>query len=99
MALRLQVVLLLCGTLCHFCEGNRGDDGAGDCCLEVSPRVIPRRIVADYEVQDGGTSCRIAAVIFITVKGRKLCAPPASRWVKRLMRRCDKLNQPSGLDI
>uniref|UniRef100_UPI00398EDE6A C-C motif chemokine 19-like n=1 Tax=Pristiophorus japonicus TaxID=55135 RepID=UPI00398EDE6A len=96
MTLRAQLALLLCALLCRSCAGTRGDDGAFDCCLDVSHKVIPRHIVADYQVQDASTSCRISAVIFITVKDRKLCAPSKARWVKRLMKRCDRINLSRG---
>ncbi|XP_038661865.1 C-C motif chemokine 19-like [Scyliorhinus canicula] len=93
MSLHLKVALLLCAIACHSCQGNRGDDGALDCCLSVSHRVIPKRLVADCKVQDAASGCRIRAVVFTTVKNRNLCAPPEARWVKRLLKRCAMLKQ------
>ncbi|XP_067885245.1 C-C motif chemokine 19-like [Heterodontus francisci] len=96
MSLHIKVALLLCAILCHSCKGNRGDDGTMDCCLDVSHKVIPRHIVADYKVQDAAMGCRISAVVIITLKDKKLCAPQNTRWVKKLMRRCDKIRQLLG---
>ncbi|XP_078071604.1 C-C motif chemokine 19-like [Mustelus asterias] len=92
MSLHLHLALLLCAIACHSCQGNRGDNSAMDCCLDVSHKVIPHRIVAACKVQDTAMGCRIPAVIFITFKNRKLCAPPDARWVKRLWRRCSRLS-------
>ncbi|XP_072371741.1 C-C motif chemokine 19b [Scyliorhinus torazame] len=93
MSLHLKVALLLCAIACHTCQGNRGDDGALDCCLSVSHKAIPKRIVAECKVQDAASGCRIQAAVFTTVKNRKLCAPLKARWVKRLLRRCPMLKQ------
>ncbi|XP_051876111.1 C-C motif chemokine 19-like [Pristis pectinata] len=96
MTLHIQYALLICAALFQLSEGGRGDDGATDCCLDVSNRVIPRRIVAGYKLQGNASGCRIPAVIFITIKDRKLCAPHNVQWVKRLMRWCDKVKSSSG---
>ncbi|XP_048383989.1 C-C motif chemokine 19-like [Stegostoma tigrinum] len=93
MSIRVMAVLLLCAIAWHTCEGGRGDDGAFDCCLDVSHKMIPRRIVAACKVQDASMGCRISAVIITTVKNRKLCAPLGPQWVKRLLKRCERQKQ------
>ncbi|XP_032874371.1 C-C motif chemokine 19-like [Amblyraja radiata] len=95
MTLHIQYAFLLCTALFHLSQARWGND-AMDCCLEVSHKVIPRKIVAAYKVQGSNSGCRIQAVVFVTVKNRKLCAPHDARWVKNLMRWSDKTNGSSG---
>ncbi|KAI4882301.1 hypothetical protein NFI96_011114 [Prochilodus magdalenae] len=57
-------------------------DQAVDCCLSVSNHPIPKNILTSYREQVKGEGCTIDAVIFNTIKGKKLCAPPDSKWVK-----------------
>uniref|UniRef100_A0A452HUP7 C-C motif chemokine n=1 Tax=Gopherus agassizii TaxID=38772 RepID=A0A452HUP7_9SAUR len=60
-----------------------------DCCLRTSHVPIPRKIVLDYAVQRIPDGCPIHAVVFITVRGKQLCAPPHAHWVRRLTERLD----------
>ncbi|XP_067386998.1 C-C motif chemokine 19-like [Emydura macquarii macquarii] len=62
-----------------------------DCCLRTSPMHIPRKIVQDYEVQLIQDGCPIHAVVFITVRGKRLCAPPYAHWVQRLIAKVDNM--------
>ncbi|XP_072113640.1 C-C motif chemokine 19-like [Mobula birostris] len=98
MTLYSLYAFLLCTALLHLRQvsGRQGDDAASDCCLDVSNKVIPRWIVAGYKVQSEAWGCRIPAVVFTTVKDRKLCAPRTAHWVKRLMKWCNKVHSCSG---
>ncbi|XP_053159313.1 C-C motif chemokine 19 [Hemicordylus capensis] len=60
-----------------------------DCCLRTSPVRIPPQLVHDYREQQIQEGCLVQAVIFITVRGRQLCAPPDAGWVRQLKRRLD----------
>uniref|UniRef100_A0A8C4WEA4 C-C motif chemokine n=1 Tax=Gopherus evgoodei TaxID=1825980 RepID=A0A8C4WEA4_9SAUR len=66
-----------------------GSNDALDCCLRTSHVPIPRKIVLDYVVQRIPDGCPIHAVVFITVRGKQLCAPPHAHWVRRLTERLD----------
>ncbi|XP_059829800.1 C-C motif chemokine 19-like [Hypanus sabinus] len=98
MTLHNLYAFLLCVALLHLSQvsSRRGDDAASDCCLDVSNKVIPRRIVTGYKVQSEVFGCRIPAIVFTTVRNRKLCAPHTAHWVKRLMRWCDRVHSSSG---
>ncbi|XP_008561328.1 PREDICTED: C-C motif chemokine 19 [Galeopterus variegatus] len=66
-----------------------------DCCLSVTQRPIPRNIVRDFRyllIKDG---CRVPAVVFTTLRGRQLCAPPDQPWVDRIIRRLQKTSAKS----
>uniref|UniRef100_A0A8C4WFK7 C-C motif chemokine n=1 Tax=Gopherus evgoodei TaxID=1825980 RepID=A0A8C4WFK7_9SAUR len=60
-----------------------GSNDALDCCLRTSHVPIPRKIVLDYVVQRIPDGCPIHAVVFITVRGKQLCAPPHAHWVRQ----------------
>uniref|UniRef100_A0A674IYZ5 C-C motif chemokine n=1 Tax=Terrapene triunguis TaxID=2587831 RepID=A0A674IYZ5_9SAUR len=66
-----------------------GSNDALDCCLRTSQVPIPRKIVLDYAVQRIHDGCPIHAVVFITMRGKQLCAPPHAHWVRRLKDRLD----------
>ncbi|XP_007498911.1 C-C motif chemokine 19 [Monodelphis domestica] len=67
-----------------------GTNDAEDCCLSVTKSVIPRHIVCAYRRLTPENGCRLPAVVFTTLKGHQLCAPPDQHWVKRLIKRLDK---------
>ncbi|NXH38884.1 CCL19 protein, partial [Dicaeum eximium] len=66
-----------------------GGNNVLDCCLRTSEVPIPRRIVQDYRLQLVQDGCDIPAAVFITTKGKRLCAPLHSLWVIRLQERLD----------
>uniref|UniRef100_A0A8C3NWY4 Chemokine interleukin-8-like domain-containing protein n=1 Tax=Cyanoderma ruficeps TaxID=181631 RepID=A0A8C3NWY4_9PASS len=75
--------------LCFLSEGVHGGNNVLDCCLRTSDMPIPRRIVQDYRLQLVQDGCDIPAAVFITTKGKRLCAPLHSLWVIRLQERLD----------
>ncbi|XP_041760143.2 C-C motif chemokine 20 [Coregonus clupeaformis] len=75
-----------------FCQVTRGQM-VMDCCLEVSQKEIPPRIVTGYQPQVRGQGCSIDAMVFNTRKGRNLCAPTGPAWVTDLMKHVDKLTK------
>ncbi|NWZ11698.1 CCL19 protein, partial [Agelaius phoeniceus] len=66
-----------------------GGNNVLDCCLRTSEAPIPRRIVKDYWLQLVQDGCDIPAAVFITTKGKRLCAPLHSPWVIRLQESLD----------
>ncbi|KAF7479911.1 hypothetical protein GHT09_008827 [Marmota monax] len=67
-----------------------GANDAEDCCLSVTQRPIPGNIVKAFRyllLKDG---CRVPAVVFTTLRGHELCAPPDQPWVDRIIRRLKK---------
>ncbi|NXS97897.1 CCL19 protein, partial [Jacana jacana] len=66
-----------------------GGNNVLDCCLRTSENPIPRRIVQDYRLQLVQDGCNIPAAVFITTKGKYLCAPPQAPWVIRLQEKLD----------
>uniref|UniRef100_W5MAS9 C-C motif chemokine n=1 Tax=Lepisosteus oculatus TaxID=7918 RepID=W5MAS9_LEPOC len=66
---------------------------AVDCCLDVSNAKIPMKIVKTYQKQSNRNGCKIEAMVFITKRNVKLCAPHNEAWVKELTEKVDKRNK------
>ncbi|NXW81671.1 CCL19 protein, partial [Alopecoenas beccarii] len=73
-----------------------GANNVLDCCLRTKDTPIPWRIVQDYRLQLVQDGCNIPAAVFITTKGKRLCAPPQALWVIRLQ---EKLNASSARKV
>uniref|UniRef100_A0A8C9QJV2 C-C motif chemokine n=1 Tax=Spermophilus dauricus TaxID=99837 RepID=A0A8C9QJV2_SPEDA len=74
-----------------------GANDAEDCCLSVTQRPIPRNIVKAFRyllLKDG---CRVPAVVFTTLRGHELCAPPDQPWVDRIIHRLKKSSAKASL--
>lgn len=54
------------------------------CCQKTSNTMLERAKIKSYYKQKKGL-CPVDAVIFVTVKGKKLCSDPTSAWVKKTM--------------
>ncbi|KAG7322923.1 hypothetical protein KOW79_014269 [Hemibagrus wyckioides] len=91
----VQATALLLLALFFICWNSAGaTEAAPDCCLITVDKKIPRNLVMSYYVQTKEMGCRVLATVFITKKGRQLCAPLARKnnWVKKLI---DNLNKKS----
>ncbi|XDV21360.1 hypothetical protein PO909_026469 [Leuciscus waleckii] len=70
-------------------------DIAVDCCLTTKDTRIPIKIVESYFHQSTDSGCPIEATIFITKKGKKLCAPPEKNgWISKIISHLDKKKTP-----
>ncbi|XP_075043113.1 C-C motif chemokine 21b-like [Mixophyes fleayi] len=90
----LLLVVLLCDTVYMQGTGHT----AADCCLQTSDKPIPFKVVLGYKIQTVDKGCQIPAVVFYTnSKPRSnLCATPGSSWVKKLIKKLDKLKKDGG---
>ncbi|CAM4545643.1 hypothetical protein PO909_026468 [Leuciscus waleckii] len=80
----LSVSLCALAFVLYCSPADAQADLALDCCLTVSPKTIPKHLLLTYRKQFKGDGCPLDAVVFITRRGRSLCAPPAAekQWVK-----------------
>ncbi|XP_018611732.1 C-C motif chemokine 20 [Scleropages formosus] len=63
------------------------------CCVKYTRKPLPFHLIKGYIEQSSLEVCRIDAIIFFTVKNKKLCASPEDEWVKAtLICLSDKLN-------
>ncbi|XP_026862268.2 C-C motif chemokine 3-like [Electrophorus electricus] len=72
-------------------------DTAADCCLTTKNKSIPPSLVKSYYVQTEALGCREHATVFITKKGKKLCAPPPTKkWVRKLISQLERKSKPKS---
>ncbi|XP_069760638.1 C-C motif chemokine 19-like [Narcine bancroftii] len=67
-------------------QANGAGKSLQDCCLDTSPKKIPATYVVGFEKQKPGSGCNIHAIIFLTMRNKRLCAPPGLHWVKKLIK-------------
>ncbi|XP_021094092.1 C-C motif chemokine 3-like [Heterocephalus glaber] len=57
-----------------------GADTPTACCFSYAAKKIPRPYLADYH--ETSSQCSQPGVIFVTKKGRQVCADPSEAWVQ-----------------
>ncbi|KAI1882745.1 hypothetical protein AGOR_G00238100 [Albula goreensis] len=71
-----------------------GAQSRGSCCLNYSKgsdlKKIPLNAIKEYRIQEVTGNCHIQAVLFVTVKGQRICANPRAKNVKRLLKNLRK---------
>ncbi|XP_075961169.1 C-C motif chemokine 19-like [Anarhichas minor] len=79
-------LLLLLGVLC---VGFASADIMSQCCMRVTGKPMPLRVIQSYTIQEAGKGCPIRAALFITKSGRTLCVshPNDKQWVRSVERR------------
>ncbi|NXA09848.1 CCL4 protein, partial [Sapayoa aenigma] len=58
-----------------------GSDPPTSCCFSYISRQLPWNFVQDY--YETNSQCSQPAVVFITKKGREVCANPDQEWVQK----------------
>ncbi|NWR92799.1 CCL4 protein, partial [Furnarius figulus] len=77
-------VVVLAVLIAAFCYQSSaapiGSDPPTSCCFSYISRQLPRSFVEDY--YETNSMCSQPAVVFITKKGREVCANPEQEWVQ-----------------
>ncbi|XP_069730118.1 C-C motif chemokine 4 homolog isoform X1 [Phaenicophaeus curvirostris] len=60
-----------------------GSDPPTSCCFTYTSRQLPRSFVVEY--YETNSQCSQPAVVFVTRKGREVCANPEQEWVQKYM--------------
>ncbi|KFO74531.1 C-C motif chemokine 4, partial [Cuculus canorus] len=58
-----------------------GSDPPTSCCFTYASRQLPRSFVVEY--YETNSQCSQPAVVFVTRKGRQVCANPEQDWVQQ----------------
>uniref|UniRef100_A0A8C3S7P0 C-C motif chemokine n=2 Tax=Chelydra serpentina TaxID=8475 RepID=A0A8C3S7P0_CHESE len=75
------LAVLLIAAFCSLASSAPiGSDPPTACCFTYASRKIPRGLVMDY--YDTNSMCSQTAIVFITKKGREVCANPKEDWVQ-----------------
>ncbi|XP_054439199.1 C-C motif chemokine 19-like [Pteronotus mesoamericanus] len=91
MASSAATLLALIGLLILWTSPAQGGaNDAEDCCLSVNQRPIPGNKVRSFRYLLYKDGCRVPAVVFTTLRGHQLCAPPDQAWVQRIVWRLQR---------
>nr|XP_011717083.1 C-C motif chemokine 3-like [Macaca nemestrina] len=74
-------VLLCTVVLCNQISATFGADTPTSCCFSYISRQIPQNFIADYF--ETSSQCSKPGVIFLTKRGRQVCADPSKDWVQK----------------
>ncbi|NXG20612.1 CCL4 protein, partial [Grallaria varia] len=84
MKVSVAALAILIVALCYQSSAAPlGSDPPTSCCFSYISRQLPRSFVKDY--YETNSQCSQAAVVFITKKGREVCANPEQEWVQQYM--------------
>ncbi|XP_046883773.1 monocyte chemotactic protein 1B-like [Hypomesus transpacificus] len=90
--MKLACALLLLSISCLLMDTTSAQvNKVGSCCRKTFSMRIPLRMLGSYYVQDIAM-CPIKAVVFVTVKDKRLCLDPKELWVKTAIDYLDKKN-------
>ncbi|XP_015241530.1 PREDICTED: monocyte chemotactic protein 1B-like isoform X2 [Cyprinodon variegatus] len=65
--------------------------GISTCCLKISGTKVHRDFLKSYYKEDS-SSCTQNAVVFTTIKGKRICVNPSKVWTKTSMAYLDGKN-------
>ncbi|XP_078535719.1 C-C motif chemokine 4-like [Lissotriton helveticus] len=80
LSLAAASALLLAAFCSEVLTAPIGADVPTACCFSYASRKIPQSFVQDYYFTS--SQCSRPAVIFITRRGRQVCADPENSWVQ-----------------
>ncbi|KAM6315629.1 CCL4 protein, partial [Podargus strigoides] len=72
-------LLLIAASCSQTFSGPVGSD-LPICCFSYTPHKLPQKLILRY--YSTSTSCILPAIVFITKKGRRVCANPSDTWVQ-----------------
>ncbi|KAM5216239.1 C-C motif chemokine 4-like [Hipposideros larvatus] len=79
-----MTVLSLLVLVAAFCSpalsAPMGSDPPTACCFTYVLRKVPRKILTDY--YETSSLCSQPGVVFLTKRGRQICANPSEPWVQ-----------------
>ncbi|XP_041753000.1 C-C motif chemokine 4 [Coregonus clupeaformis] len=89
----LSLLLLFTTTLLMSTTSAQAGGPVIPCCMEIKGTTVHRDKIKFYYLQDTAM-CNIKAVMFVTVKGIRICSDPSNPWAKKTMQYLNKKNKP-----
>ncbi|KAJ3595133.1 hypothetical protein NHX12_004438 [Muraenolepis orangiensis] len=78
-------MLMMCTLLRDTLESLLGlfpPGGIADCCRKIKNTEVQRARLRSYYEQTSQVGCHLHAVVFTTVKNKRICADPNREWTK-----------------
>ncbi|KAJ8270384.1 hypothetical protein GJAV_G00113820 [Gymnothorax javanicus] len=84
---RNLIVAVLLGSLLSISRQSTSAFGPMNhaCCVKYTVKPLPFNSIKGYVEQSSKEICRIDAIIFYTVRDKKVCASAKDRWVKQYL--------------
>ncbi|NXF58058.1 C-C motif chemokine 4-like [Strix uralensis] len=77
-------VLVIAASCSQTFSGPVGSD-LPICCFSYTHHKLPQKLILRY--YSTSTSCTLPAIVFITKKGRQVCANPGDTWVQSYLQK------------
>ncbi|XP_074779029.1 C-C motif chemokine 4-like [Athene noctua] len=77
-------VLVIAASCSQTFSGPVGSD-LPICCFSYTHHKLPQKLILRY--YSTSTSCTLPAIVFITKKGRQVCANPSDTWVQSYLQK------------
>uniref|UniRef100_A0A8C8EEY6 C-C motif chemokine n=1 Tax=Otus sunia TaxID=257818 RepID=A0A8C8EEY6_9STRI len=77
-------VLIIAASCSQTFSGPVGPD-LPICCFSYTHHKLPQKLILRY--YSTSTSCTLPAIVFITRKGRQVCANPSDTWVQSYLQK------------
>uniref|UniRef100_A0A8D2ZRG1 Chemokine interleukin-8-like domain-containing protein n=1 Tax=Scophthalmus maximus TaxID=52904 RepID=A0A8D2ZRG1_SCOMX len=71
-------------TGCFDVKTASAQGGIASCCLKIYSTNVARNLLQSYYIQHR-PPCPLQAVVFITIRGKRICSDPNSLWTNRSM--------------
>ncbi|XP_038819156.1 C-C motif chemokine 20-like [Salvelinus namaycush] len=82
----LETILLLCCLVTMFSSTSAAYGPRRlYCCVEYQEKPVPYQQIKGYQLQSSTEVCNIDAIIFYTVKNKKVCATVKDEWVRKAL--------------
>ncbi|KAJ8011715.1 hypothetical protein DPEC_G00061120 [Dallia pectoralis] len=88
----LSLLLLFTSTLLMSSTSAQASGPAPMCCTEFKGTRVASKLITDYYEQESPL-CKIQAIIFVTVSGKRICSERSNPWAKRVMKCLDNKNK------
>nr|XP_006983211.1 C-C motif chemokine 4-like [Peromyscus maniculatus bairdii] len=75
----LSLLLVMAASWAPALSAPMGSDPPTSCCFSYTAQKLPRNFVTDY--YETSSLCSKPAVVFLTRKGKQVCADPSLPWV------------------
>ncbi|KAK6302897.1 C-C motif chemokine 20 [Coregonus clupeaformis] len=94
----LETILFLCCVVTMFSSTSAAYGPRKlYCCVEYQEKPVPYQQIKGYKLQSSKEVCNINAIIFYTLKNKKVCASVKDEWVRKALARLSfKLKKMSG---
>ncbi|XP_010198982.1 C-C motif chemokine 4 homolog [Colius striatus] len=79
----VALTLLIAAVCSQSSAAPLGSDPPTSCCFTYTSRQLPRSFVVEY--YETSSQCSQQAVVFVTRRGREVCANPEQDWVQKYM--------------